>query len=61
VNKLEQEEIVLSVDLCKFHAGDRVPRDAFWRPRSVLGGLIFRGRSRKSEEAEGGAGGTCFC
>ncbi|KAL7412696.1 hypothetical protein BDY24DRAFT_392400 [Mrakia frigida] len=32
-NMLEQEDIVLSVDLCKFHAGDRLPSDPFWRPR----------------------------
>ncbi|KAL7410376.1 hypothetical protein BDY24DRAFT_400332 [Mrakia frigida] len=33
VNIMDDKDVVLSMDLCRFHAGDRLPADPFWRPR----------------------------
>lgn len=39
---MEEPEIILSLDLCKFHAEDRLPQDPFWRPRLVaLSACVF--------------------
>lgn len=34
---MEHEEVVLALDACRFHAGDRLPADPFWRPRWEMG------------------------